>query len=160
MEEAKKGVDLSHLVGKYLTFRLKNEEYAIPITIVREIVGMLDITPVPNTPPHVKGVVNLRGKIIPVIDLKVRLGLEETEYTRETCIVVLEIDEALVGAIVDSVNEVLDLSLEHLQEPPQLGSSETEFILAMANLEDRVIILMDVKGMLEEEDLGVVASAG
>ena len=152
-------VNLEKLVGKYLTFKLGGEKYGVPITLVKEIIGMLDITPVPQTPKHVKGVVNLRGKIIPVIDLSIRLGIGEREYTRETCIIVLELQELMMGVIVDSVDEVVDFELDPLQHPPQLGLSlDSQFIMAMAKAEDDVVILMDIEKMLKTKETELLKS--
>jgi purine-binding chemotaxis protein CheW len=135
--------------GKYLTFSLEQEEYGIAIVKVKEITQMLNVTPVPHTPNYVKGVVNLRGKVIPVMDLRVRFNMPEIEYTDRTCIIVVEIyaDEELiqVGNVVDSVTEVLNVTEENIDETPTFGTKvDTEFILGLANIEGSVKILLDV----------------
>jgi len=135
--------------GKYLTFSLEQEEYGIAIVKVKEITQMLNVTPVPHTPSYVKGVVNLRGKVIPVMDLRVRFNMPEIEYTDRTCIIVVEIyaDEELiqVGNVVDSVTEVLNVTQENIDETPTFGTKvDTEFILGLANIEGSVKILLDV----------------
>jgi len=135
--------------GKYLTFSLEQEEYGIAIVKVKEITQMLNVTPVPHTPNYVKGVVNLRGKVIPVMDLRVRFNMPEIEYTDRTCIIVVEIyaDEELiqVGNVVDSVTEVLNVTQENIDETPTFGTKvDTEFILGLANIEGSVKILLDV----------------
>jgi purine-binding chemotaxis protein CheW len=135
--------------GKYLTFSLEQEEYGIAIVKVKEITQMLNVTPVPHTPNYVKGVVNLRGKVIPVMDLRVRFNMPEIEYTDRTCIIVVEIyaDEELiqVGNVVDSVTEVLNVTQENIDETPTFGAKvDTEFILGLANIEGSVKILLDV----------------
>jgi len=135
--------------GKYLTFSLEQEEYGIAIVKVKEITQMLNVTPVPHTPNYVKGVVNLRGKVIPVMDLRVRFNMPEIEYTDRTCIIVVEIysdDELIqVGNVVDSVTEVLNVTQENIDETPTFGTKvDTEFILGLANIEGSVKILLDV----------------
>jgi len=135
--------------GKYLTFSLEDEEYGIAIIKIKEITQMLNITPVPHTPHYVKGVVNLRGKVIPVMDLRIRFNMPEIEYSDRTCIIVVEIyaDEELiqVGNVVDSVNEVLNVTEENIDEPPTFGTKvDTEFILGLANIEGNVKILLDI----------------
>jgi purine-binding chemotaxis protein CheW len=135
--------------GKYLTFSLEQEEYGIAIVKVKEITQMLIVTPVPHTPNYVKGVVNLRGKVIPVMDLRVRFNMPEIEYTDRTCIIVVEIysdDELIqVGNVVDSVTEVLNVTQENIDETPTFGTKvDTEFILGLANIEGSVKILLDV----------------
>jgi purine-binding chemotaxis protein CheW len=135
--------------GKYLTFSLEQEEYGIAIVKVKEITQMLNVTPVPHTPNYVKGVVNLRGKVIPVMDLRVRFNMPEIEYTDRTCIIVVEIyaDEEIiqVGNVVDSVTEVLNVTEENIDETPTFGTKvDTEFILGLANIEGSVKILLDV----------------
>jgi purine-binding chemotaxis protein CheW len=135
--------------GKYLTFSLEDEEYGIAIVKVKEITQMLNVTPVPHTPNYVKGVVNLRGKVIPVMDLRVRFNMPEIEYTDRTCIIVVEIyadDELIqVGNVVDSVTEVLNVTQENIDETPTFGTKvDTEFILGLANIEGSVKILLDV----------------
>ncbi len=151
-------VSLSEKAGKYLTFRLQNEEYGVEILKVREIIGMIDITSVPRTPDFVKGVINLRGRVIPVIDLRLRFGLEEVEYTEKTCIIVVEIgvDDTNIqlGVIVDSVSEVLNVSPDDLQETPKFGISlNTDFILGMAKSNDTVRTLLDIDKVLGSAEI-------
>jgi len=134
--------------GKYLTFSLEEEEYGIAIVKVKEITQMMNVTPVPHTPSYVKGVVNLRGKVIPVMDLRVRFNMPEIEYTDRTCIIVVEIyadDEMIqVGNVVDSVTEVLNVTEENIDDTPTFGTKvDTEFILGLANIEGSVKILLD-----------------
>jgi len=141
--------DTDHRSGKYLTFSLDNEEYGISILKIKEITQMLPITPVPHTPPFVMGVVNLRGKVIPVIDLRTKFTMEAIDYTDRTCMIVVEIDDdgemLLVGNIVDSVTEVLNVKDNEIEDSPAFGTSvETEFILGMANVEGGVKILLDI----------------
>ncbi|HQL90229.1 MAG TPA: chemotaxis protein CheW [Syntrophales bacterium] len=139
--------------GKYLTFSLAGEEYGIGILKVREIIGMMPITPVPRTPDFVKGVINLRGKVIPVIDLRLRFGLEAAAYTERTCIIVVEIlgDAGAVpmGIVVDAVSEVLSIRGGDIENTPAFGVKlNTDFILGMAKTEGSVKILLDIDRVL------------
>ncbi len=140
--------------GQYLTFQLMSEQYGVPIASVREINRVGEITPVPKTPEFVKGVMNLRGKIIPVINLRVRFGMPSVDYTRDTCIIVIDSDFGQVGMIVDAVREVADFSQNQIEPPPMLGNEKTmDFIRGMGKFEDRVIILIDVVSALSQEQL-------
>lgn len=140
--------------GQYLTFQLMSEQYGVPIEAVREINRVGEITPVPRTPDFVKGVMNLRGKIIPVINLRVRFGMDSLEYTRDTCIIVIDCDFGQVGMIVDAVKEVADLNENQIEPPPVLGNEKTlSFVRGMGKLDDRVIILVDVVLALSHEQM-------
>jgi purine-binding chemotaxis protein CheW len=131
--------------GKYLSFALGDEEYGLEILEVREIIQMMDITAVPRTPPQVKGVINLRGKVIPVMDLRLKFAMPEAERTDETCIIVVTVGDVEVGIIVDRVSEVLDIQGEEIEAPPSFGSSvNTDFILGMGKAGGRVTILLDI----------------
>jgi purine-binding chemotaxis protein CheW len=144
--------------NKYLTFALGAEEYGVEILKVREIIGYMDITAVPQTPHYVKGVVNLRGQVIPVMDLRAKFGMETTEVTDETCIIVVEIAHETrklsTGIVVDRVREVLDIRAEAIEEPPAFDSSvNTDFILGMGKVGDAVKILLDIDKVLIREEL-------
>jgi purine-binding chemotaxis protein CheW len=140
--------------GQYLTFQLMTEQYGVPIETVREINRVGEITPVPRTPDFVKGVMNLRGKIIPVINLRVRFGMPSQDYTRDTCIIVIDTDFGQVGMIVDAVKEVADLTQAQIEPPPVLGNEKTmSFIRGMGKIEDKVIILVDVVSALSHEHM-------
>lgn len=142
--------------GKYLTFSLAAEEYGLEILKVREIIGIMDITSIPQMPPFVKGVINLRGKVIPVIDLRLKFGLPPTEYTEQTCIVVVDVG-SLVGIIVDTVQEVLDIDAAQIDPPPPLGASvDTTFIMGMGKVKDDVKILLDIDRVLSADELATV----
>ncbi len=139
--------------GKYLTFSLAGEEYGIGILRVKEIIGVMPITRVPRTPDFVKGVINLRGRVIPIMDLRLRFGMESTEPTERTCIVVVEIaapsGNIIMGLIVDSVSEVLNIKQEEIEDTPSFGASiDTEYILGMAKSEKGVKILLDIEKVL------------
>ncbi len=139
--------------GKYLTFSLASEEYGLEILKVREIIGIMDITSIPQVPDYVKGVINLRGKVIPVVDLRLKFGLEPAPYTEQTCIVVVDVG-SLVGVIVDTVQEVLDIDASQIDPPPPLGAAvNTSFILGMGKFKDDVKILLDIDKVLCSEEL-------
>ena len=143
--------------GKYLTFVLAEEEYGLEILKVREIIGMMEITAVPRTPEYVKGVVNLRGKVIPVVDLRLRVGMPEAERTDQTCIIVVDIGDVEMGIIVDKVSEVLDIDAEDIEDAPSFGAEvNTEFILGMGKAEGKVTILLDISKLLSQLDLSTV----
>ncbi len=149
-----------HLAGKYLTFRLTDENYGIEILKVREIFGMQEITSVPGVPGYVKGVINLRGRIIPVIDLRLKFGLDETEYDKETCIIVISINEILVGIIVDTVSEVVDIPGDDIEESPSFGAgTPTEYLLGMGKVKERVIILLNVELIFSEQEIKTFEAA-
>ncbi|MCX7982160.1 MAG: chemotaxis protein CheW [Syntrophales bacterium] len=150
--------------GKYLTFTLDREEYGIGITKVKEIIGMIPITPVPQTPHFVKGVINLRGKVIPVIDLRLKFGLEPMEYNERTCIIVVEISgggkKIPMGIVVDSVSEVLNIKGNDIEDTPNFGSRlETNYILGMAKTGEGVKILLDIDKVLTSEEFAAVEAA-
>lgn len=147
--------------GKYLTFVLVDEEYGLEILKVKEIIGMIDITALPRTPDFVKGVINLRGKVIPVIDLRLRFGLPEAEHTEKTCIIVVEIQDkganVQIGIIVDSVSEVLNVSGDDIEETPKFGVSlDTEFILGMAKSQNKVKTLLDIDMILTSSEVAKI----
>ena len=141
--------------GKYLTFSIGKEEYGINILKIKEIIGMLPITTVPQTPEFLKGVINLRGKVIPVIDLRLRFGMEAIPYTERTCIIVTEVegeDTILTGIVVDSVSEVLNIRGKEIEDTPTFGTNmNTEYILGVAKMEDSVKILLDINEVLSGE---------
>ena len=150
--------DLETKEGKYLTFVMQDEEYGLEIIKVREIIGYMSITPIPRTPPHVKGVINLRGRVIPVIDLRMKFGIEEGAVTDHSCIIVVEIEQRdknyHIGIIVDHVSEVLDIQEDAIEPAPQFGSNvNTEFILGIGKIGKSVKILLDINMVLSEDDL-------
>jgi len=144
--------------GKYLTFALAQEEYGLGILKVREIIGYMDVTALPQTPHYVKGVINLRGQVIPVVDLRAKFGMEAVELTDETCIIVVEIAQhqrkSSTGIIVDRVQEVLDIDGGDIEAAPQFDASvRTDFILGMAKVGESVKILLDIDRVLGGEAL-------
>lgn len=144
--------------GKYLILKLGTEEFGVRVVKVREIMGIQQITAVPQTPAYVKGVINLRGKAIPVIDLRLKFGLEAGEYTHRTCIVVAQIDSEtgpmLVGLIVDGVSEVLNLSASDVEDAPGFGARlDAHFILGMAKLKGKVKILLEIDHVINAREI-------
>jgi purine-binding chemotaxis protein CheW len=144
--------------GKYLTFSMADEEYGIGILKIKEIIGMMPVTSVPQTPEFVKGVINLRGKVIPVVDLRLRFGMEAIDYTERTCIIVVEIAGAsgtvMIGIVVDAVSEVLNIKGEEIEETPTFGTRlNTDYILGMAKMEGGVKILLDIDKVLSAEEV-------
>lgn len=144
--------------GKYLTFTLAEEDYGISIKKIREIIGMMPVTKVPQVNAFVKGVINLRGKVIPVIDLRLRFGMEEVEHTDRTCIVIVEVvagqGTVQMGIIVDSVSEVLNIQEADIEPSPDLSAgNRTRYILGMAKMEESVKILIDIDKVLGEDEV-------
>ena len=150
--------------GKYLTFVLNEEEYGIGILKIKEIIGMMPITTVPQTPEFVKGVINLRGKVIPIVDLRARFGMDTIDYTERTCIIVVEIEGAadmmMIGIVVDAVSEVLNIKGEDIEDTPTFGTKlDTDFILGMAKMEGGVKILLDIDQVLTGDEIIVLEKA-
>jgi len=150
--------------GKYLTFTLAGEDYGIGILKIKEIIGMQPITSVPQTPEYVKGVINLRGKVIPVLDLRLRFDMEATDYTERTCIVVVEIagqsGTVMIGIVVDSVSEVLNIKGADIENTPTFGTKlDTEYILGMAKMEGGVKILLDIDKVLSAQEMAMLEEA-
>ena len=157
MEVVAEKKELSTYDGQFLTFSLNSEEYGIEILKVREIIGVMDITTVPQTPDFMKGVINLRGKVIPVVDLRLKFSMHEEEYTQETCVIVVEADSSQVGIIVDSVSEVLDIKSGEIEETPSLGQGiDTNFIMGLGKVKEKIIILLDIEQILSSEVMDIV----
>jgi purine-binding chemotaxis protein CheW len=147
--------------GKYLTFQLAEEGYGIGILKVREIIGMLPVTPVPQTPHFLKGVINLRGQVIPVVDLRLKFGLMEEEYTERTSIIVVEVkglsNSIPIGIVVDTVSEVINILAASIEPTPTFGASiKTSYILGMAKTDSGVKILLNIDQVLSAEELGAI----
>ena len=143
---------------KYLTFRLAEEEYGVEILKVREIIGVMDITAVPRMPVYMKGVINLRGKVIPVVDLRLKFILEEIAHTEQTCIIVVDVGKE-IGIIVDTVSEVLNIQADNVEPPPAMGDAvDTSFILGMGKVGGAVKILLDINKVLTTDELLDVAA--
>jgi len=151
--------------GKYLTFKLGAEEFGARVIKVREIMGIQQITAVPQTPDYLKGVINLRGKVIPVIDLRLKFGLPAIEYTQRTCIIVVQVEGEAgaiqVGLVVDAVSEVLNLASSDIEDTPDFGAKlTTPFILGMAKLKGKVKILLDIDRVVSTQEIAALDSIG
>jgi len=157
METVLKEKDIAGHEGKFLTFVLSEEEYGVEILKVREIMGIMEITPVPQTPDYMKGVINLRGKVIPIIDLRLKFTMPEVEQTKETCIIVAEVGATQVGVIVDSVSEVTDIKGEDIEEAPSFGQEiDTSFIMGLGKTKKKIVILLDIEKVLTTDELKMV----
>ena len=155
------GKQAEQRAGKYLTFSLGGEEYGLEILKVREIIGMMGITSVPRTPGFVKGVINLRGKVIPVIDLRLKFGMPAAEQTEETCIIVVDVGKVEMGIIVDKVSEVLNIASDEIEDPPSFGVDvDTDFILGMGKAEEKVTILLNISRVLTGAESAALVAAG
>ncbi len=157
--------ELTALAGKYLTFKLDVEEFGLEILKVQEIIKMMEITRVPRAPAFVRGVINLRGKVIPVVDLRLKFEMEAKAGTDKTCIIVVTVKRAgravVMGIIVDEVSEVLDVAGADIEPPPEFGGAvDTSFILGMGKMNERVIALLDIDKVLSGEDVAAVAGVG
>jgi purine-binding chemotaxis protein CheW len=150
---------------KYLSFHVGAEEFAIGVLSVREIMGVLDITAVPQTPPYVKGIINLRGKVVPVVDLRLKFGMESSEYTQRTCIIVVDVageqGRMLMGVVVDSVSEVLNVTPSEIEKAPDFGEGVAiPYLLGIAKCKGKVKLLLDIEKVLHAAELtrlGVLA---
>lgn len=140
--------------GKFLTFFLQNEEYGIEILKVQEIIGLMPVTRIPRTPDFVRGVINLRGKIIAVTDLRKKFEMEEVDQTNETCIIVVQTNGMEIGVMVDKVSEVLDISASEIENTPAFGSSvPTEFLLGIGNTQGGVRLLLNIERILSDQQI-------
>jgi purine-binding chemotaxis protein CheW len=152
--------DGSRKFSKYLTFALADEEFGLEILKVREIIGMMDITAVPLTPPFIKGIINLRGRVIPVMDLRTRFGMSAGERTSATCIIVVYVGQLEVGIIVDAVSEVIEIPCENIEPAPTFGAGvDTRFILGIGKTDRKVTILLDMDKTLTDQDVEAMSAA-
>lgn len=145
-------IDHDTMRGMYLTFELANEGYGLAIRHVTEIIGIQKVTNVPGMPAHVIGVLNLRGKVIPIIDVRLRFHLPVREYDDRTCIIVVNVNENSVGLVVDKVSEVIDIPQEDIEPPPTTGKSHNQYIQGLGKLDQQVKILLNIEALIEDED--------
>jgi len=151
--------------GQYLTFILDEEVFALDIATVREVLDFTKITKVPQTPDFMMGVINLRGSVMPVVDMRLKFGLSKTELTVNTCIIIVEIELdgeiTLLGALVDSVQEVIELDPEHIEPPPRIGTRlNTKFIKGMGKQDDRFLIIVEIDKVFSVEELAIAQEMG
>lgn len=146
--------------GEYLSFTLGNEHYGVDILKVQEIRGYDAVTRVPDAPDYIKGVINLRGTIVPVIDLRLKLRLDEARYDAFTVMIVLNVEDRVVGIVVDSVSDVIPLNAEQIRPTPEFGAAvDTRFISGIGTQDDRMLILLDIETLLDTADLGQPSAA-
>lgn len=153
-----------NLAGKYLTFVAGDEEYGIGILKVQEIIGIMKVTRIPRVSNFIRGVINLRGKVIPIVDLRLRFDLAMQEDSERTCIVVVQIlrgdEQVTMGIVVDEVREVMDIAADAIEPPPRFGNGvSTAFLLGMAKVSDKVIELLDIDRVLNEDELAELENA-
>lgn len=160
---AENNIGSSHLAGKYLTFTLQNESYGIDVLKIREIIRLTNITTVPQMPPYIRGVINLRGKIIPVMDLRLRFGFQDAASTEQTCIVVVQVKlpdgkNTQMGMVVDGVEEVTNIAAQDIEETPEFGAQvATSYILGMAKIKEVVKTLLDIDRIVSTTDFALAA---
>jgi purine-binding chemotaxis protein CheW len=152
------------LMAQYFTFTLGSESYALDVSKVREVLEMAHITPLPRAPDYLRGVINVRGSVVPVVDLRLKLGMTRTQETTSTCIVVLDVSTrdgvTVVGGLVDAVQEVVDFDANRVEPPPKMGvGANAVFIKGIARRDDRFVMLLDIHGLFEEKELEELAEA-
>ncbi len=146
--------------GKFLTFQLKGEEYGLEILKVREIIGIMEITQVPDTPEYIKGVINLRGQVIPVIDLRRKFSLDAEDYSARTCIIVVDVGELMMGIVVDTVSEVVHIDEGDIEDTPDFGTRlNMDYILGMGKVNEKVKVLLDIAKVLTSDELKIAESS-
>jgi len=148
------GAQAARVGGKFLTFFLAEEEYGIEILKVHEIIGLMTITRVPRTPHYIRGVINLRGKVITVVDLRLKFGMEPCDATAETCIIVVQTQGIEIGIVVDKVSEVLDIAAKEIEDAPSFGANvNTDYILGIGKSQGRVKLLLDIDRVLSSQEV-------
>lgn len=143
--------------GKHLIFELAGRGYGISILKVNEIMGIIDVTPIPKSPKFIKGIINLRSKIIPIMDLRLKFGMPEKEYDKQTCIIIVNVSfEGInhqIGLIVDIVSEVFDIPLSEIEEPPKYGSDKEDFLSGVGKVKGKVVMLLDIEKAIHSEEI-------
>ena len=147
---------------QYLTFRLEDEVFALDITQVREVLDFTTVTKVPRTPDFMRGVINLRGSVVPVVDMRLKFGMSRTEQTVNTCIIIVEIsldgEKLVIGALADSVQEVIEIEPGHIEPPPRIGTRlNTEFIKGMGKRDEQFIIILEINKIFSSSELVVIS---
>lgn len=144
--------------ARFLSFSLNSEQYAVPLLKVKEVIALTETTPVPYAPAHFKGIMNLRGQVISVIDLRMKLKMPKVEASSETAIIILDLSPLALGVIVDSVESVLAVNREEIQPPPDVGGRDTAYITGVARKDKKLILVLDIERTLSVEDLRAVKS--
>ncbi len=148
------------VAGEYLTFLLGQEEYGIEILKVQEIRGYDTVTRIANTPDFIKGVVNLRGRIVPIVDLRIKFNLEKKEYDEFTVVIILNLQGRVVGIVVDGVSDVIELNAEHIREVPSLVSNiDTQYLLGLGSVDERMLILVDIERLMNSQEMELINAA-
>jgi len=150
---------------QYVTFSLGEELFGVEVTRTREILSLTPVTKVPQTPDYLLGVINLRGQVVPVVDMRIKLGLPKGQETEDTCIIVVEVqfdgEAIVVGALADAVREVLEIRMDQIEPPPRLGTRlKTEFLTGMGKVDEQFIILLNIDRVFNSEDLAIVQDVG
>jgi purine-binding chemotaxis protein CheW len=150
--------DDNAMEGKFLTFHLAEEDYGIAIEYVTEIIGIQKITEVPDMPDFVKGVINLRGRVIPVMDVRIRFAMPPRDYDDRTCIIVVNIEDRSIGLVVDKVNEVADIPEDHIEPPPNTSRQGNNYIYGIGKIDDEVKILLDINRLLYQSEIDITSA--
>jgi len=147
--------------SEFLTFRLGKEEYGIDILKVQEIRGYDAITRIANAPEFIKGVVNLRGVIVPIVDMRIKFNLGEAHYDQFTVVIILNISGRVAGIVVDGVSDVINLEMEQVRATPEFGAAiDTEYILGLGTVDNRMLILVDIEKLMHSQDMGLLEAGG
>lgn len=147
--------------SEFLTFRLGKEEYGIDILKVQEIRGYDAITRIANAPEFIKGVVNLRGVIVPIVDMRIKFNLGEAHYDQFTVVIILNMSGRIVGIVVDGVSDVINLEMEQVRATPEFGAAiDTEYILGLGTVDNRMLILVDIEKLMSSQDMGLLETGG
>lgn len=146
--------------SRFLTFSLNKEQYAVPLLKVKEVIALTETTPVPYSPAHFKGIMNLRGQVISIIDLRMKMKMPKADANSESAIIILDLSPLSLGVIVDSVESVLAVTTEEIQPPPDMGGKETAYIRGVTRKENRLILLLDIEKTLSVEDLHAMRGGG
>lgn len=147
------------LKNQYLTFWADGQLFGVSIVNVMQIIRMQKIVEIPDYPPYAKGIINLRGSIVPILDIRMRLGKPQVEYSERTCIVIIEVREKLYGIAVDLVNEVMEILPENISPPPQMdGESVSEYLSGITKLDEKVVMVLDCSSLLKEEEIEKLTS--
>lgn len=154
------GVEAGRAAGEFLTFRLGDEEYGIEILKVQEIRGYDAVTTIANAPEFIKGVINLRGVIVPIVDLRIKFALGKAEYDQFTVVIVLNLGSRVVGIVVDSVSDVMTLESSQIKAAPEFASSfDTRYLMGIGSVDDRMLILVDIERLMLSADMALVDEA-
>ncbi len=145
--------------GEFLTFNLGSEEYAIDILRVQEIRGYDSVTRIANAPPFIKGVINLRGVIVPIVDMRIKFNLGEPVYNEFTVVIILNIEKRVIGVVVDGVSDVVSLPAEAVHAAPEMGTFDTQYLLGLATIDNRMLIVVDIERLMNSSEMALIDQA-